>query len=68
MAVRGLPPIGQAMNKEPRNASVGSTDGYLLDLMRSSNIMAVSLLEQKGCYRDLMRLSALVLHEQVGDA
>jgi dTDP-glucose pyrophosphorylase len=60
--------VREAMNKSPLIAPVGSTDGYLLDIMRSGNIMAVPLVDQQGRYRKLVHLTDLAPYEQAGDA
>lgn len=49
-------PVSQAMNSTPVTAEVGSPAGYLLDLMRRGNVMALPLLDQAGCFQRLVHL------------
>lgn len=47
-------PVTEAMNAHPRMAPVGSPPGYLLDLMRAANVLAVPLVDADHRYRELV--------------
>jgi dTDP-glucose pyrophosphorylase len=52
-------PVRQAMNAHPRSAPTGSPSGYLLDLMRSANVLAVPLVDASHRYKELVHRSDL---------
>jgi len=52
-------PVAQAMNQQPLTAPLGSSDGYLLDLMRRGNILAVPLLDSEGRFQRLVHRNDL---------
>jgi dTDP-glucose pyrophosphorylase len=49
-------PVSQAMNPMPVTAQMGSPAGYMLDLMRRANVMALPLVDQAGCFQRLVHL------------
>lgn len=52
-------PVSQAMNSKPMVAPNGSSDGYLVDIMRSGNILAVPLIDVAGRFVKLVHLTDL---------
>lgn len=52
-------PVSRAMNSHPITASVGSPASYMLDLMRSGNIMALPLVDNGGRFQRLIHLTDL---------
>lgn len=52
-------PVCEAMNTQPLSAPSGSSDGYLLDLMRRGNVMAVPLVSADGGFDRLVHLTDL---------
>jgi NDP-sugar pyrophosphorylase family protein len=61
--------VSQAMNTSPLSAPDGSSEGYLLDLMRRGNILAVPLVNAAGGFVRLVHLTDLAPQEdQVGAA
>jgi dTDP-glucose pyrophosphorylase len=48
--------VAQAMNSNPLSAQEGSPEGYIKDLMRSKNVVAIPLLNQDGKYLRLVHL------------
>lgn len=61
-------PVSQAMNPNPVSALAGSSDGYLLDLMKRGNILAVPLVSPGGEFVKLVHLSDLAPEEDAGGA
>lgn len=51
--------VHEAMNCSPLSAPLGSSDLYLLDLMRRGNIAALPLLDADGCFVKLVHLTDL---------
>lgn len=60
--------VTQAMNPNPLSAPVGSPNGYLLDLMRRGNIIAVPLVDGMGHFEAIVHLSDLTDEVQIGAA
>jgi dTDP-glucose pyrophosphorylase len=58
--------VSAAMNDKPISALEGSSDGYLLDLMRRGNIMAVPLIDHAGRFVSLVHLTDLAPADEVG--
>jgi dTDP-glucose pyrophosphorylase len=52
-------PVSQAMNRSPVSAEVGSADGYILDLLRKANVMALPLVDEAGRYQRLVHITDL---------
>ncbi len=50
-------PVDEAMNRQPVSAPSDSSDGYLLDLMRRGNILAVPLVSANGRFVKLVHLT-----------
>jgi len=61
-------PVSEAMNRHPLSAPSGSSDGYLLDIMRHGNILAVPLVNAAGQFEKLVHLSDLAPEEQGNEA
>lgn len=62
-------PLSEAMNPRPMSADVNSPEAYLLDLMRSRNVMSVPLVDARGRVARLVHLSDLSPSEVAqGDA
>lgn len=61
-------PISEAMNRNPLSAPSGSSDGYLLDIMRCGNIMAVPLMDSGGRFVKLVHLTDLAPDEEAREA
>jgi dTDP-glucose pyrophosphorylase len=61
-------PVSEAMNRHPLSAPDGSADGYLLDLMRRGNILAVPMVDQAGRFVRLVHLTDLAPADASGDA
>ncbi len=61
-------PVSQAMNSAPLRAPFGSPEGYLLDLMRRGNILAVPLVDDQQRFVDLVHLTDLSPTEGTGTA
>ena len=59
--------VAAAMNAGPISALDGSPDGYLLDLMRHGNIMAVPLVDDGGRFVRLVHLTDLAPAEEGRD-
>jgi dTDP-glucose pyrophosphorylase len=49
-------PISQAMNSSPLVAREGAPTGYLLDLMRKRNVMALPIVDSNGRFKRLVHL------------
>lgn len=60
-------PITEAMNSHPLVAPVDSSEGYVLDLMRRGNVMAVPLVDEGGRFVRLVHLLEMAPEEPVGD-
>lgn len=60
--------IADAMNGAPVTAVEGSPEGYLLDLMRRANILAVPLITAAGNFVRLVHLTDLAPSADAGDA
>lgn len=52
-------PVSQAMNPKPMVAPSGSSDRYLIDIMRRGNILAIPLLDLAGRFVKLVHLTDL---------
>jgi dTDP-glucose pyrophosphorylase len=52
-------PVSRAMNPKPMVAPSGSSDSYLLDIMRRGNILAVPLVDVAGRFVKLVHLTDL---------
>jgi dTDP-glucose pyrophosphorylase len=62
-------PVAEAMNDHPILADAGSPDGYLLDLMRRGNVLAVPVVDAAGRYVRVVHLNDLTPDaDPVGDA
>lgn len=51
--------VSKAMNPMPIIAEIGSPDGYMKDLMRSGNVVALPLVDQQGKFLRLVHLMDL---------
>lgn len=58
-------PVRDAMNDTPLTAIEGSPSGYLLDLMRRGNILAVPIIDSHGRFLRLVHLTDLALEHEV---
>ena len=56
-------PVVQAMNASPLTAEEGAPAGYLLDLMRKRNVMALPLIDGHGRFQRLIHLVDLECQE-----
>jgi len=52
-------PVSKAMNPSPITAEIGSPDGYMRDLMRRGNVIALPLVDQDGQFLHLIHLMDL---------
>jgi len=52
-------PVSEAMNCSPLSAPSGSSESYMLDIMRRGNILAVPLVDANGRYEKLVHLTDL---------
>jgi len=59
--------VAKAMNPNPLSAQEGSPDGYIKDLMRHGNVVAIPLLDQDGKYLRLVHLMDLEQDHGVSD-
>jgi dTDP-glucose pyrophosphorylase len=59
--------VAEVMNDKPISALAGSSNSYLLDIMRRGNIMAVPLIDDAGRFVRLVHLTDLVPAEEVHD-
>lgn len=57
--------VASAMNADPVCAQEGSSSGYLLDLMRNGNIMAVPVVDKDGHFVRLMHRTDLDPNEKL---
>jgi dTDP-glucose pyrophosphorylase len=60
--------VTDAMNPQPVTADVGSADGYVLDLLRRANVMALPLVDEAGIFQRIVHLTDLGQSEAVQDA
>jgi dTDP-glucose pyrophosphorylase len=58
-------PSSQAMNSSPLVAEEGAPTGYLLDLMRKRNVLALPIVDAEGRFKRLIHLTDLEQHEPV---
>ena len=58
-------PLSQAMNSSPLVAEEGAPAGYLLDLMRKRNVMALPVVDGEGRFKRLVHLIDLELSNKV---
>ena len=56
-------PVSEAMNASPLTAPIGSSNSYLLDLMRRRNVAALPLVDQHGVFQRLSHLTDLAPDE-----
>lgn len=61
-------PVAEAMNPQPLTAPDRSPDGYLLDLMRRGNILAVPLVDAAGRFVRVVHLNDLAPAEATAAA
>lgn len=59
--------VAKAMNPNPLSAQEGSPEGYIKDLMRLKNVVAIPLLDQNGKYLRLVHLMDLEYGESLSD-
>jgi dTDP-glucose pyrophosphorylase len=59
--------VAKAMNPNPLSAQEGSPEGYIKDLMRLKNVVAIPLLDQDGKYLRLVHLMDLEQGESPSD-
>ncbi|MEO6023727.1 MAG: nucleotidyltransferase family protein [Burkholderiales bacterium] len=52
-------PVSEAMNLKPMVAPSGSSEGYLIDIMRRGNILAIPLVDVAGRFVELVHLTDL---------
>ena len=52
-------PVSYAMNSSPLTVEIGGADGYMKDLMRKGNVLALPLVDQNGKYSHLIHLMDL---------
>jgi hypothetical protein len=52
-------PVSKAMNPSPLTAEIGSPDGYMKDMMRRGNVLALPLVDQGGKFLRLIHLMDL---------
>lgn len=52
-------PVLMAMNPSPLTAEIGAADGYMRDLMRTGNVLALPLIDQNGKFLHLLHLMDL---------
>lgn len=60
-------PVSDAMNSKPLSAPEGSSDGYLLDIMKRGNIVAIPLVNQHEQFVRLVHLSDLSPSDAVSE-
>ncbi|NBR70589.1 MAG: CBS domain-containing protein [Proteobacteria bacterium] len=56
-------PLSKAMNSSPLVAEEGAPAGYLLDLMRKRNVMALPIVDREARFKRLVHLIDLEPHE-----
>lgn len=59
--------VAKAMNPNPLSAQEGAPDGYIKDLMRLGNVVAIPLLDQDGKYLRLVHLMDLEQDQDPSD-
>ncbi len=52
-------PVSKAMNPSPLTAEIGNPDGYMKDVMRRGNVIALPLVDQGGKFLHLIHLMDL---------
>jgi len=52
-------PVSRAMNPSPLTAEIGNPDGYMKDVMRRGNVVALPLVDQRGEFLRLIHLMDL---------
>ena len=52
-------PVSMAMNSSPLTVEIGGADGYMRDLMRAGNVLALPLVDQNGKFSRLIHLMDL---------
>ena len=60
--------VSRAMNSKPVTAELNSTHAYLIDLLRSANVMALPLVDGAGVFQRVVHLTDLGHEEPVDDA
>jgi dTDP-glucose pyrophosphorylase len=60
--------VSDAMNPAPLTATVTSAEGYLIDLLKSANVMALPLVDQAGRFQRIVHISDLVHDAPATDA
>ncbi len=61
-------PVSRAMNPNPVVGQVNSTHGYLIDLLRRANVMALPLVDAAGVFQRVVHLTDLGHEEPIDDA
>jgi dTDP-glucose pyrophosphorylase len=61
-------PVSRAMNPHPVTAEVNSPHGYLIDLLRRANVLALPLVDAAGAFQRVIHLTDLGHEEPVDDA
>ncbi|MBU3564444.1 nucleotidyltransferase family protein [Polynucleobacter sp. MWH-HuK1] len=59
--------VAIAMNPNPLSAEEGSSDGYIKDLMRRGNVVAIPLLDRDRKYLRLIHLMDMDLNDSISD-
>lgn len=59
-------PVSKAMNPHPHTVEIGSPDGYIKDMMRRGNVIAMPLLDKTGKFLRLVHL--MDLEQEEGDS
>src|SRR5438105_3673970 len=60
--------VADAMNTEPLSAFSESSERYLLDLMRSRNVLAIPIVDESQKFLKLVHITDLVSHEKLEPA
>ena len=60
--------VSRAMNSTPVTADVNSPRGYLIDLLRHANILALPLVDRSGIFQHVVHLADLGHEETLDDA
>lgn len=61
-------PVSRAMNPNPVVGQVNSAHGYLIDLLRRANVMALPLVDADGVFQRVVHLTDLGHEEPIDDA
>jgi dTDP-glucose pyrophosphorylase len=61
-------PVSRAMNPDPVRAEIGSPDGYLIDLLRRANVMALPLVDAGGRFQRIVHITDLVQDHETESA